>query len=105
MINISKTLVEVILVIATLLLTVASGAFYYSTLRAKLEISNIQLRVSAEQLEFARKVQQNIDSNRVEVGVLKSEVRDIKGILKKWNKDVRDRAEFPPENIPPHTDF
>ena len=91
--------------IGTLILTVASGAFYYATIRAQLAISKIELKVSADQLEFARKVQQNIDSNKVELGVLKGEVRDIKGILKKWNKDVRDRPGFPPENIPPHTDF
>lgn len=101
---VSKTLIEFIFVIGSLLALAVSGAFAVATTRSQLVISNIQLEIRTNQLEFVRKVQQNIDNNKVEIGALKCEVRDIKGLLKR-EKGFRERQDFPPENIPPHTDF
>ena len=58
--------------------------------------------LTAGQLEFARKVQQNIESNRVEIGVLKCDVDDIKGVMERTHQ-MKHRRDFPPENKPKHT--
>ncbi len=58
--------------------------------------------LTAGQSEFARKVQQNIESNRVEIGVVKCDIRDIKGVLMR-NGALHDRAGFPEENKPKQT--
>lgn len=102
--NISKDLIEIIFIMASLLVLVASSAFAFATFRAQLAMSKIELNITSNQLEFARKIQQNIDSNRVELGALKCEIRDIKGMLVRSGK-FKERQGFPPENIPPHTDF
>lgn len=104
MITVSRALIEFILAIGSLLVLGISGAFALATTRSQLAISKIQLEIKSNQLEFARKIQQNIDSNKVEIGALKCEVRDIKGLLRR-EKNFKERQEFPPENIPPHTDF
>ena len=59
-------------------------------------------KLTEGQSEFARKVQQNIESNRVEIGILKGEVDDIKTIMQ-GNYPTRTRSAFPPENKPKHT--
>ena len=58
--------------------------------------------LTAGQSEFARKVQQNIDSNQVEIGLVKGDIRDIKGVLIQ-NGILHDRAGFPEENKPRQT--
>jgi hypothetical protein len=76
----------------------------------KLELKDYQLdfhnqlyrTLTAGQKEFARKVQQNIDANQTEIGVVKCEVRDIKGVLVRQGL-IHDRAGFPEENKPKHT--
>ena len=54
------------------------------------------------QLEFARKVQQNIESNRVEIGIVKCDVNDIKGVMQR-NYQMKARPDFPSENKPKQT--
>lgn len=76
----------------------------------RLEIKDGQLNfqtqlhraLTAGQTEFARKVQKNIDSNQVEIGILKGEVDDIKGVMQ-GNYQIKARPAFPPENKPKHT--
>jgi hypothetical protein len=76
----------------------------------RLEIKDYQLDFQAQlhhtltagQKEFARKVQQNIDSNQVDIGILKCDVNDIKGVLER-NHQMKPRANFPAENKPKHT--
>ena len=76
----------------------------------RLEIKDAQLTfqtqlhhtLTAGQSEFARKVQKNIDSNQVEIGVLKGEVDDIKGMIQ-GTYQIKTRPTFPPENKPKHT--
>lgn len=104
MFTVSKSLLEFILIIGSLIIMMTSGAFAFATIRAQLAITKIELRISTNQLEFARKVQQNIDNNKVEIGALKCEIRDIKGTLKR-DKDFKERQGFPEENIPSNTDF
>jgi hypothetical protein len=58
--------------------------------------------LTSGQKEFARKVQQNIDSNQVEIGILKCDVNDIKGVLQR-NHQMKPRLDFPAENKPKHT--
>lgn len=78
----------------------ATGGFTFATIRAQLKLAKLEIDIKANGQEFARKVQQNIDHNRVEIGILKGEVRDIKRLL-----DMRRQQSFPEENKPPHTDF
>lgn len=104
MITISKTLIEVIFVIVSLLALAVSSAFAVATIRAQLVMTKIQLEIKNDRQEFARKVQQNIDANKVEIGVLKCEVTDIKGFLERKMR-MGKRQRFPEENRPPHTDF
>lgn len=76
----------------------------------RLEVKDAQLdfqtqlhrTLRAGQSEFARKVQQNIESNRVEIGILKGEIDDIKGTIQ-GNYQTKARSNFPPENKPKHT--
>ena len=76
----------------------------------RLEIKDYQLNfqaqlhhtLSAGQKEFGRKIQQNIDSNQVDIGILKCDVNDIKGVLER-NHEMKPRADFPSENKPKRT--
>ncbi len=76
----------------------------------RLEVKDTQLNfqtqlhrtLTAGQSEFARKVQQNIESNRVEIGILKGEIDDIKETIQ-GNHQAKARLAFPPENKPKHT--
>jgi len=104
MITVSKTLIEVIFVIGSLLALAVSSAFAVATIRSQLAMAKVQLEIRNDRQEFARKVMQNIDRNRVEIGVIKGEIRDVKNILKQEQK-MKERPSFPEENIPPHTDF
>ena len=95
----------------------AMAGFSFATYRQKqnfdelrLEIKNYQLNfydqfyrtLNTGQKEFARKVQQNIDANKTEIGVAKCEIRDIKGVLIREGL-IHNRAGFPEENKPKHT--
>ena len=104
MITISKVLIEVLFVIISLLALAVSSAFAVATMRAQLAMAKVQIEIRSDRQEFARKVQQNIDSNRVEIGVIKCEILDIRGILER-EKGMKKRPGFPEENKPPHTDF
>jgi hypothetical protein len=76
----------------------------------RLDIKDFQLNFQTElhrtltsgQSEFARKVQQNIESNRVEIGIMKCDINDIKGVLHREHK-MHPRTDFPSENKPKHT--
>jgi hypothetical protein len=78
--------------------------------KLRIEIKDYQLdfqtqlhhTLTAGQKEFARKVQQNIDSNQVEIGILKCDINDIKGVLQR-NHQMKPRTDFPSENKPKHT--
>ncbi|MEG4807941.1 hypothetical protein QUA82_09950 [Microcoleus sp. F8-D3] len=96
----TKELLEIIGFILTIGGACATGAFAFATMRAQIKISDFQLKIKDDGQEFARKVQQNIDHNRVEIGIIKGEVRDIKRLL-----DMRREQSFPDENKPPNTDF
>ena len=58
--------------------------------------------ITKGQSEFARKVQKNIDYNQFEIGILKGEIDDIKGVMQ-GTYQTRMRPAFPPENKPKHT--
>jgi hypothetical protein len=96
----TKELLEIIGFILTIGGVSATGGFTFATMRAQLKIGDLQLKIQNDGQEFARKVQQNIDHNRVEIGVLKSEVRDIKRLL-----NMRRQQGLAEEDKPPTTDF
>ncbi len=115
----TKELLEVIVLVIGGGSAVATGGFAFALTRARLELKDLKLNlkndqleftenlyknINSNQLEFARKVQQNIEANRVEIGILKCEINDIKGILER-EMNMRRRPSFPEENKPPHTDF
>ena len=99
MINLSKSLFEAILTIGSLLVLGVSGAFAVATIRSQLTIAKIQLDMKETQIEFARKIQRNIDNNLIQIGILKREMRSVKNALKR-NKTFKDSEEFFKENIP-----
>jgi len=76
----------------------------------RLELKDYQLdfqtqlyqKLTQGQSEFARKVQNNIDSNGFEIGILKGEVDDIKRMMQ-GNCQIKPRPTFPPKNKPKHT--
>lgn len=115
----TKELVEIILAILGGAGAAATAGFTLASFRAKLQMDRLEIDIKDDQLkftqdlyktihtgqlEFARKVQQNIESNRVDIGELKCDVADIKGVLEREGK-MRPRRGFPQENKPPHTDF
>lgn len=104
MITISKTLIELILVIGSLLVLAVSSTFAVSATRAQIAIEKIQLEIETDRLEFARKVQQNIDANKVNIGLLRCDIKDIKGFLER-RFAMSKRETFPEENKPQNTDF
>lgn len=100
MINLSKSLFEAILTIGSLLVLGVSGAFAVATIRSQLTIVKIQLDMKETQIEFARKIQRNIDNNLIQIGILKREMSNVKNVLKR-HKTFKDREEFSEKNIPP----
>lgn len=104
MITISKTLIEIIFAVVSLLALAVSSAFTIATIRAQLAMANVQLEIRSDRQEFARKVQQNIDANKVDIGVLKCEMADIKGFLER-KMGMGKRQRFPEESKPKSTDF
>jgi iron uptake system EfeUOB component EfeO/EfeM len=113
----TKELLEIIILIIGGGGAAATAGFAFAVHQEKqklnelrLEIKDAQLEFQAQlhraltagQTEFARKVQKNIDSNQVEIGILKGEVDDIKGMIK-GNYQIKTRSTFPPENKPKHT--
>lgn len=115
----TKELLEVIILVIGGGGGAAGAGFAFATIQAQTKLDKLiidlkdeQIKfseklhhsIAAGQLEFARKVSQNIESNRVSIGQLKCDVEDIKGVLERDQK-MHPRRGFPPENIPPHTDF
>ncbi|MEG5045958.1 hypothetical protein QUB26_15705 [Microcoleus sp. B4-C1] len=77
----------------------ATGGFTLATLRAEARIDRVLAQID-DWHTFAVKAKQNINHNLVEIGLLKTDVRDIKRVL-----DMRRAPSFPEENKPPRTDF
>lgn len=115
----TKELLEIIILVVGGGGAAATGGFAFAITQTKLEIKQLKIDIKDEhlefaeklhrtinfgQLEFARKVQQNIEANRVEIGIIKCDINDIKGILER-EMNMRQRPSFPEENKPPHTDF
>ncbi len=113
----TKELLEVIILIIGGGGAAATGGFAFAVYQEKQKLDQLRLELKDNQLnfqtqlyqklttgqsEFARKVQKNIDSNGVEIGILKSEVDDIKQIMQ-GNYQAKSRPPFPPENKPKHT--
>lgn len=95
----TKDLLEIIAVIVGVAGAAATGGFTVATLRAESRIDRLLGQVT-DWHEFAQKARQNINHNLVEIGLLKTDVRDIKRLL-----EMRRVQSFPDENKPPHTDF
>ena len=95
----TKDLLETITFVVGIIGTAATAGFAVATLRAEARIDRILTQV-ADWNEFAQKVKQNINHNLVEIGLLKTDVQDIKRLL-----EMKRRQSFPEENKPPHTDF
>lgn len=115
----TKELLEIIILVMGGGSAAATGAFAFALTRSRLELKDLKLNLKNEQLEFtenlyksinfnqlefARKVQQNIEANRVEVGIIKCDIKDIKGVLER-EMNMRQRPSFPEENKPAQTDF
>ncbi len=94
-----KELLEVIGLVIAVAGAAATGGFTVATLRAESRIDRLMGQIT-DWHEFAQKAKQNINHNLVEIGLLKSDVRDVKRLL-----EMRRAQSFPEENKPPHTDF
>lgn len=105
-IAISKTLLEIVAAVVGLVIVTATGAFAFAGVRSQLTIAAMQLKASENQNEFSRKVQQNIDNNRVEIGRVKADVKSIKIVLARDKRiDYHIREGYDDADVPPHTDF
>ena len=109
MISVSKLVLEFLLVVLGLMTAVATGVFSFATYKHHLATSKLKLDVmtahsnlSTAQTKFAVKMQQNVDNLRVELGIAKCDIRDIKGALK-CQGTFFDRASFPESSIPEST--
>ncbi|NQE37538.1 hypothetical protein [Microcoleus asticus] len=106
----TKELLEIIILIIGGGGAAAAGGFSFATLRAEsridAKIERIQDIITdireeiADGHKFEQKTKQNINHNLVEIGELKTDVRDIKRVL-----EMRRSQSFPEENKPPRTDF
>lgn len=104
MIEFSKSLLDLLLVILGLLVAGISGAFAFATFKYYLSISKLKLEIERANFRLAQKMQKNIDNLRVQMGVAKCDIRDIKGALTARGI-FYDRAGFPEEFIPESTDW
>lgn len=102
MITVSKIVLEFLLVVLGLMVAVASGAFSFATYKHYLATSKLKLDITTAHTKFALKMQQNIDNLRVELGIVKCDVRDMKGAMKRQNL-FHDREGFPESSVPPAT--
>jgi len=112
-----KELLEIIILIIGGGGAAATAGFAFAVYQEEQKLNQLKLDLKEEQLdfqtqlhqtltagqsEFARKVQQNIESNRVEIGILKGEIDDVKEMMQ-GTYQTRTRPAFPPENKPKHT--
>ncbi|MEG4251058.1 hypothetical protein [Microcoleus sp. Pol10D4] len=99
----TKDLLEIILFAITGGSALATGGFTLATLRAesrmdsKLEFFQTEID---DMRKFEQKAKQNINHSLVEVGLIKTAIRDIKTVLKMQRSEA-----LPEENKPPRTDF
>jgi hypothetical protein len=113
----TKELLEIIILIIGGGGGAATAGFAFAVHQEKQKLESLRLELKDYQLdfqdklyqkltegqsEFARKVQNNIDSNGFEIGILKGEMDDIKEAIQ-GNCQVRTRSSFPEENIPKRT--
>jgi hypothetical protein len=98
----TKEFLEIIILIIGGGGATATAGFAFATYRYNLELTRLQLEIKAQSFDTGRKQQQNIDNIMVEVGVIKCDIRDIKGALTRQGI-LHDRAGFPEENIPKRT--
>lgn len=105
-ITVSRAFLEFVGLIIGLMVTTATVTFAVVSLLSQMRINAMQLKANENQSEFARKVIQNIEHNRVEIGRVKVDVKAIKGVLVR-DKNIHyfDRAGFEDEDVPPVTDL
>lgn len=102
----TKDLLEIILLMIGGGGAAASAGFTVATLRSESRMERVQADITDIREEitdwhkFKEKAKQNINHNLVEIGLLKTDMRDVKRVL-----DMRRAPAFPEENKPPHTDF
>ncbi|WP_445244831.1 hypothetical protein [Microcoleus sp. OTE_8_concoct_300] len=97
-----KELLEIIILVIGGGGAAATGAFAFATHKYSIELKKLHLQIRTHSFESGRKQQQNIDNLTVEIGVIKCDLRDIKGVLIR-DGVLHDRAGFPEENIPKRT--
>ena len=97
-----KDLLEIIILVIGGGGAAATGAFAFATHKYNIELTKLQLEIRTTSFESGRKQQKNIDNLIVEFGVMKCDIRDIKGVLMR-DGVLHDRAGFPEENIPKRT--
>jgi hypothetical protein len=98
----TKELLEIIVLIIGGGGATATAGFAFAMYKYNLELTKLQLEIKAQSFNTGRKQQQNIDNIMVEVGVVKCDIRDIKGVLMRQGV-LHNREGFPEENIPKRT--
>lgn len=95
----TKDLLEIVILLIGGGGAVASGSFTAATLRAEARMELVRKEVD-DWHKFEQKAKQNINHTLVELGLIKTDIRDIKRVL-----EMRREQSFPDENKPPTTDF
>jgi len=100
----TKELLEIIILIIGGGGATATAGFAFAVYQERQNLERLKLELKGGLLEFGRKVQKNIDSNGVEIGIIKSEFNDMKAQLQKQKVyQPPTHSIFPPENKPKHT--
>ncbi|MEG4583437.1 hypothetical protein QUA71_28095 [Microcoleus sp. MON1_C5] len=100
----TKDLLEIIILIIGGGGGAATAGFAFAMSKYNTKLEKLEIQLEKSNLNSGRKMQQNIDHLLTEFGVIKCDVRDIKAVLMRQGI-IHDRAGFPEENIPRHTDW
>lgn len=103
----TRDLLEIIGIIGGIIGAAATGGFTFATSKYLGEIKDLQRQIANSFTKYndnTRKMQQNLDRVVTEQGILKCDIRDIKGALMR-NNIIHERAGYPEENIPRRTDW
>lgn len=107
----SKLIIEFLIMLTTVLSTVAMAAFGLATFKHTLALDKIQNKIQDDNDEFERKVKKNIEHNLGRINLCFKEIKRLKIEIKKLkgepivNEQIEIDLLFKDSNIPDHTNW
>ena len=77
----TKDLLEIIILVIGGGGGAVAGGFSFAMWQYSSKLESLKLQLEKNNFASGRKLQQNVDNLIVEIGVMKCEIRDIKGVL------------------------